>query len=377
LYRFYAGYLISLLFAAGSSFAVNSEIRYFWLVRDGLSTPEQVDSLLERASLSGANGVIVQVVGRGEAYYRSDVLPQANYSGFDDPLEYVIQKAGPLGLEVHAWVNAFLVWSGPSAPESPYHVLNAHPEWFIAHRSGRSSMSYSATEAEASGIVGATLSPAFPGVRGYVADIAREIALNYDVTGIHLDYIRYPNSAFGYSSGELEVYYLDTGLRPEDDSASWSRWRTEQVTATVTAVRAVLRSAAPELVLSCAVMADPGTALSEFSCDWRYWLETGLVDMVCPMAYTSDPARALELAAACTAENPSAVVYGIGVWNQTVDNALTGARAALQNGAGGICVFSLNSLPEGAEETLRSFWGYGSSPDHGVSPAMFNRVAVP
>ncbi len=96
--------------------AENAEYRYFWVVRNGLSTPGEIDELLNRAAEAGANGVLVQVVGRGEAYYSSDVLPPAEFSGFDDPLEYLIMKARPLGLEVHAWVNAFLVWSSPIAP---------------------------------------------------------------------------------------------------------------------------------------------------------------------------------------------------------------------------------------------------------------------
>ncbi len=91
----------------------------------------------------------VQVLGRGEAYYKSDFLPSADYSGFEDPLQYVIQKAGPMGLEVHAWINAFLVWSAPWEPESSDHVYHAHPEWFTAHANGRSSRSYTQEQAEA------------------------------------------------------------------------------------------------------------------------------------------------------------------------------------------------------------------------------------
>lgn len=353
-----------------------AECRYFWVVRDGLQTPQQVDELLERAYDSGANGVVVQVVGRGEAYYDSAILPPAGFSGFDDPLAYVIQKAGPMGLEVHAWVNAFLVWSSPEAPLSPEHVYNAHPEWFMAHSSGRSTRSYSKTEAEAAGLVGATLSPAYPGVRSFVASIAGEIAANYGVAGIHLDYIRYPNSSFGYAPGEIEQFFLETGIAPEDDPGEWSRWRTSQVSETVSAVRAVLRSSNPEALLSCAVMANPSTAASEFSCDWRYWLQEGLVDYVFPMAYTSDPGLAANLAQATTAEYPERVIYGIGVWNQTVENALLGAERALSLGARGVCVFSLNSLPEGGEEELRNAWGSGAMPSHGLSPAVFSRVVL-
>ncbi len=350
--------------------------RYFWVVRDGLSSPEEIDALLTRAHAAGANGIMVQVVGRGEAYYQSELLPPANFSGFDDPLLYVIQKAGPMGLEVHAWVNAFLVWSAPWEPESLDHVYHAHPEWFTAHSNGRNSRSYTQEQAEAAGLVGATLSPAYSGVRQYIKDITVEIAENYNIDGIHLDYIRYPNSSFGFSVAEKELFYLSTGFTPEENPEQWGIWRQEQVTETVAVVRASLRSADPGVLLSCAVMANPYSAASEFSCDWQSWLTSGLVDFVCPMAYTSNPAIALELAASTTSVFPEKVVYGIGVWNQTVSNALAGAQRALDLGAGGVCVFSLNSLPAGTEQTLRRGWGTGSA-EHGISPAYFNRVRVP
>ncbi|MCK5130630.1 MAG: family 10 glycosylhydrolase [Candidatus Sabulitectum sp.] len=369
-------FLFVLLFVAGAA-SGEENCRYFWVVRDGLGSPEQIDELLARAQTAGANGIMVQVVGRGEAYYRSDLLPPADFSGFEDPLQYVIQKAGPMGMEVHAWVNAYLVWSAPWEPESQDHVYHAHPEWFTAHSNGRSSRSYTHEQAEAAGLAGATLSPAYPGVREYITDIAVEIADNYNIRGIHLDYIRYPNSSFGYSRRELELFQLATGLYPEEDPEQWGIWRQQQVTETVATVRASLRSADPGVLLSCAVMANPYSAASEFSCDWQNWLTQGLVDFVCPMAYTSDPLRALELAAATTSVHPEKVVYGIGVWNQTVSNAIAGAQKALSLGAGGICVFSLNSLPAGGEQTLGRGWGTGSSPEHGISPAYFNRVRVP
>jgi uncharacterized lipoprotein YddW (UPF0748 family) len=346
-------------------------------VRDGLTTPSQIDRLLERAQNAGANGIIVQVVGRGEAYYQSEFLPSADYSDFDDPLKYIIQKAGPMGMEVHAWINAYLVWSAPWLPESPDHVYHSHPEWFTASRNGRSSRSYTREEAETVGLVGATLSPAYPGVREYISSIAVEIAENYNIDGVHLDYIRYPNSSFGYSAGEVELFQVATGLSPEEASEQWGIWRQQQVTETVATVRAALRSADPGVLLSCAVMANPYSAASEFSCDWQSWLNQGLVDFVCPMAYTSNRERALELASSTTSVCPEKVVYGIGVWNQTVGNSLTGALEAVSLGAGGICVFSLNSLPAGGEQVLKSAWGTQPSPAHGVSPAYFNTVRLP
>jgi uncharacterized lipoprotein YddW (UPF0748 family) len=359
--------------------------RYFWVVRDDLTDPESIDSLIERAAEAGANGLIVQVVGRAEAYYNSSILPPADFQEGFDPLAYLTARAKPRGLEVHAWVNAFLVWSESRAPSDTAHVWWACPDWFMSDRYGRSTREYSREECDAASIVGATLSPAVPEVREFLAAIAVEIALNYDVDGIHLDYIRYPNPSFGFEPAAVGAFFLKTGMDPMDLTRSqgvpeeleqlWADWRTEQVTLTVSTVREALRSESPGTLLSAAVMADPFEAPVQYSCDWRSWLQDGLVDFVCTMAYTSDITRATELAELGTGACAERVVHGIGVYNQSTEAALPAAAEALRRGAGGICVFSLSTLPQEDTWILRNFWGETGRPEHRIDASLFHRVA--
>ncbi len=359
--------------------------RYFWVVRDGLTSPEAIDALVENAAEAGANGLIVQVVGRAEAYYDSSILPLAVFHENFDPLEYIITKARPRGMEVHAWINAFLVWSAPQPPSDSTHVWHSNPDWFIADRYGRSSRDYSRTECEEKGLVGATLSPAVPEVREFIADIAVEIATEYNVDGIHLDYIRYPNPFFGFESSSVEAFYIKTGKKPldlfsrsrdaEELSELWSQWRISQVTMTVETVRSALRGESPQTLLSCAVMADPYEAAGHYSCDWRYWLSAGLVDFVCTMVYTTDAAKARELAILGTGTDPYRVVHGIGIYNQSISSALIGAQEALTRGGSGVCVFSLNSLSSDSTWMLRNFWGRTGHPEYPIDSAVFHRVS--
>ncbi|MFO8182539.1 MAG: family 10 glycosylhydrolase [Candidatus Aegiribacteria sp.] len=378
--------VLAILLAPNSLRAAESpESRFFWVVRDGLDTPGSIDSIVERAAEAGANGLMVQVVGRGEAYYGSSMLPPASFREGFDPLAYMVSRARPRGIEVHAWVNAFLVWSAESPPADSAHVWHSRPEWFMTDRYGRSTRDYSRFECESAGLVGATLSPALPEVREFLADVASEIAVNYEVDGIHLDYIRYPNPSFGFEPEAMGAFYLKTGLDPLDVfrrhqgtgavAEKWSDWKREMVTATVQTVRAVLRSDAPGVLLSAAVMADPMEAASHYASDWVYWLEAGLVDFVCPMAYTTSTARALELAGLVTTVRPERVVYGIGIYNQSIPGALAGAAEALSRGAGGVCVFSLNSLDPDSAWKLRNFWGETGSPDRPPAVSLFHRVS--
>ena len=71
----------------------DSGCRYLWVVRNDLTSRESIDVLLNRAEISGANGLIVQVMGRGEAYYISSIIPSADFDSDFDPLEYIIIQA--------------------------------------------------------------------------------------------------------------------------------------------------------------------------------------------------------------------------------------------------------------------------------------------
>ncbi len=379
--------LLALVFIAVEGTFAEDQVcysRYFWVVRDGLESPESIDLLVDRAAEAGANGIIVQVAGRAEAYYRSSILPAANFQDGFDPLAYTIATARPRGMEVHAWINAFLVWSAPYPPNDSTHIWYTHPQWFMADRYGRSTREYTRDECDRNGLVGATISPALPEVREFLADVASEIAMNYNVDGIHLDYIRYPNPSFGFESQSTGAFFLKTGLDPmdmfrrqhgNDELADmWSLWKIDQVTRTVETVRSVLRSEAPGVLLSCAVMADPHEARSHYSCDWRSWLETGLVDFVCTMAYTTNTQKARELAILGAAVCPEKVIHGIGIYNQSMSSAFTGASEALIRGCKGVCVFSLNSMSSGSTWMMRDFWGEQGSPDFPMDSAVFQRV---
>ena len=364
----------------------DSGCRYLWLVRDDLTSPSVIDSMLVLAREAGANGVIAQVVGRAEAYYPSEQLPEADFSEAFDPLAHLIARAAPMGLEVHAWVNAFLVWSAPWDPVSPAHVCNAFPEWFMSDANSRSTLSYTRDECDAAGLVGATLSPAAPEVREFIADVAEEIVRLYDVDGIHLDYIRYPNESFGFEDRARTLFFFETGVDPagihrlystpsQELLDSWGVWKETQVTNTVRTVRSRLDAVAPGVLLTCAVMADPFDAKSQYSCNWRQWLRDGDIDLAFTMAYTTSSSRAKELAVTGTNLYPDHLVHGIGIYNQPMSRALTGGREALSRGAAGICVFSLNSLRSDSAWVLRQFWNLSGSVEHAPNPALFYRAS--
>jgi uncharacterized lipoprotein YddW (UPF0748 family) len=54
------------------------EVRALWIVRTTLTSPEKIRQMVDAAAANGFNTLIVQIRGRGDAYYKSRVEPRAS-----------------------------------------------------------------------------------------------------------------------------------------------------------------------------------------------------------------------------------------------------------------------------------------------------------
>ncbi|MCA1595477.1 MAG: family 10 glycosylhydrolase, partial [Chloroflexi bacterium] len=187
-----------------------SEARAMWVVRYSLLSPEQVHAVVERAYRYHFNALMVQVRGRGDAYYGSSIEPRAegllSQPADFDPLAQMIREAHLHGIKVFAWFDSMLVWTGSRRPRSPRHVVNLHPEWIDARYDG---YAMSGTDYE-----GQFLNPGIPAVRQYTVRVCEDLVRQYDVDGIHLDYIRYPSPTLGYNGDCLAAFY--SSMHPND-----------------------------------------------------------------------------------------------------------------------------------------------------------------
>jgi uncharacterized lipoprotein YddW (UPF0748 family) len=79
--------------------------------------------------------------------------------------------------------------------------------------------------------------------------------------------------------------------------------------------------------------------------DWRGWLDQSLLDVLCPMAYTAEPAMFQKQVAAARAHAGSRPVWaGIGAYQLSPSQTLGHIAAARRLGAAGIILFSYESL---------------------------------
>jgi uncharacterized lipoprotein YddW (UPF0748 family) len=247
-----------------------------WVVRDKITTKSAIDDLMADATTRGIHDVVVQVRGRGDAYYASSLEPRAENVAEDfDALAHLVRAGAAVGVRVHAWGNVFFVWSSPRAalPKSPKHLVNRHPEWLLRPGGVKYLDPVGGSDWE-----GIYTDPKNPEAREHTLAVFTEIVSRYRVEGFHYDYVRYP-----------QVTYADS---PEDHTA---------VTKLVSEGATRLREARPGIVISAAVFPDPDIARDRVLQRWPEWARAGLIDLLCPMAYrreTNEVARLLKKARA-------------------------------------------------------------------------------
>ena len=161
---------------------------------------------------------------------------------------------------------------------------------------------------------------------------------------MHFDYLRYPNEDFDYSRDTLNAYRLSLG----SDQASPERWRqfrADRLTALMTELHKTVKAVRPSASISVAVAPDPAEAAAQRLQDWSRWLNDGLMDIVCPTAYTTDAAAfASQIAAAQGAAGLHPLWAGIGAYRLSPEQTLDNIQAARRLGVSGVILFSYDSL---------------------------------
>lgn len=356
-------------------------MRALWVTRGTLTSPESITRMVDAAQASGFNTLIVQVRGRGDAYYESDLEPRApalaGQPNFD-PLAWTIDQAHGKGLAVHAWVAVNLVSSATTLPAARTHVVYSHPEWLMVPRELASefrrldprSPEYLGrlarwSRGNSSTVEGLYTSPIHLEAAAHVAKVIGDLAARYPVDGIHLDYVRFPGSDFDYSRAAIDEFKrtiapdmtagerqaaaererVDPLAYPNLYPDRWDGFRRSRLTALVMRVRTAVKAARPEAIISAAVVPDAQDAFESRLQDWRAWVAQSLIDVLCPMAYSTDAEVFARQVTSARQYATGAVVWaGIGAYRLSAADTLQFIDTARRLGTGGIVLFSYDSL---------------------------------
>ncbi len=321
-----------------STQAATPQLRAFWVdaFHAGFKTPAQVQRLVSEAQSAGANALFVQVRRRADSYYRRTLEPIAAdlQSGYD-PLADLIARAHARDIEVHAWTVLLPAWMDNYNQPDRSHVWYRHgpsktgaENWFMLSDGGK------AGSCEGNSPCAYFLDPGHPAVRDYTVNVLRHLAQQYDLDGLHLDYVRYPSAHFGYNAESVKRFQRATGRRdkPAWDDAQWMQWRRDQVTSLVKRIYLELHAIEPQMTLSAATITwgpAPTTdfktsrAYSETLQDWAGWLRDGYIDLAIPMNYYREATHSTQFTdwVNFTRANKGRreVAIGLGAWLNTAD----------------------------------------------------------
>ncbi|MBR1538487.1 MAG: hypothetical protein IJ636_03175 [Bacteroidales bacterium] len=342
---------------------------YAWMSGKVDMPDEALENYFSRAAASGISGIFLECHGGYPA-----ILGDST-SFRDSAALLILRRAVPYakkyGLELHAWM-----WTTNRCEET---LLKAHPEWYEVNGLGESLADIEMYHRKHYRF----LCPNHEGVAEYLKDRVRELAEVEGLTGIHLDFIRYPDAILPYglhaSRGVVQdkVYpqwdccYCDqcraafkaqTGIDPlelEDPTAcqQWMQFRWDAMAALADGLLAEIRSCGK--VASAAVFATPEESRKLVRQDWVQFCSA---DALLPMIYYDAYAQPREWVETATREgveglaaagNKAAFYSGVpvprdGNFAQCIDLARSG-------GADGICFFSLEVFSRRPElwEVLR------------------------
>ena len=282
------------------------QFRAYWVdsFGPGLYSEAEIDRLVADTKAANMNAIIAQIVRRADCLCNRAKIPRTE-AEIDpvpfDPLETLIHKAHAEGLEVHAWLNTTIMWADDTPPEDPNHVFYSHgpsvrgyDNWVMLRRDGAKrggNLTY--------------FDPGHPAAADYMVNMFLSIVRNYDVDGINLDYVRYPeyisavnSPSWGYNAVALARFQAVTGRSdvPVPADPQWMAWRREQVTNIVRRVYVETSAIKPRVRVSADtitfgdIIEDPAgwtqtRAYRDVLQDWRGWMEEGILDLNIPMNY--------------------------------------------------------------------------------------------
>ena len=186
----------SSLFNFQSSLSPKREVRAVWLTTiGGLDWPhsyaqsptsitkqkKELQVILDQLKVAGINTVLFQTRIRGTVVYSSDYEPwdgclsgTPNKSPGYDALGFAIEECHKRGMEIQAWIVTIPM--GKWNQEGCKNLRNRYPS--LLKRIGEEGF----------------MDMENPQTAQYLANICGEITSKYDIDGIHLDYIRYPET---------------------------------------------------------------------------------------------------------------------------------------------------------------------------------------
>ena len=355
---------VALLFLINTNLVAQySDVRAMWIVRDHIVKSESIDKILDFAKKNNYNHLFVQVRGRGDAYYNSNLVPRTHLlqnTNFD-PLDYILKKSKEIGnIKIHAWMNVYYLWSSSKKPIQDGHLLLKHPDWLDTNNPDPMDVHQILKKMEKDKKIngeGFYLAPTHPEVDAHLQNIVTELLQNYRLDGIHFDYIRYHDKGWGmnptglkfflnYASGDMPgLPSLKVQSRP-----TFSEFKKSAITNFLKKSSVRIRAYRPKCIISAAVKPNIKSAHSVFAQEWDEWLSSGYIDWAVPMNYTGDNKifrqNIIAIKEVIPQEALKKIIMGVGIYNQKSKSSAQKIKIINKENLGGFSLFSYTVFNE-------------------------------
>ena len=119
------------------------------------------------------------------------------------------------------------------------HILHTNPDWIDQNNREVLNVDIEIQKKMMSnvGYEGLYLSPNHPKVNSYLLTIIRELIENYELDGIHFDYIRYHDSGYGKNPTAIAYYRkyhgfnaLSSSVPSKSEISEWNDYKRKSIT---------------------------------------------------------------------------------------------------------------------------------------------------
>ena len=257
------------------------------------------------------------------------------------------------GIEVHAWVQNFFIGTVEAQEQANMALAEHFPDWLM-DANGKNTYFYSASNTNF-----IFLNPYDKNVRTFLIDFYKEMLTNYDIDGIHLDYIRFPElnygkTDFGYNANIVSAWQIENNttvnpatLKSGKQYESWVKFRQDIINSFVKEVYDMVKATDPDVWLSAAVYPGIPTIKNDIFQDCQNWVKNGYMDELFSMSYGADNAYVSDNASKFVTLSGDKCFYstGISAFGETVSmNFALQMTEVRQTGADGVAIFSLANI---------------------------------
>ena len=289
----------------------DSELKGVW-IRPTCKTKEDVVYVVSKIADAGINNIFLETYYHGMTIFPSKTMEKYGFviqnPQFDnlDVLKTFIEEAHKRNIKVNAWFETFYV--GNKRPElNKKSILAVSPSWANLTKKSYDSEKPVQCTTEHNGYF---LDPSNPEVQTFLLQLACEMVYDYDLDGINMDYIRYPQSSIPRTAGSdlnawgytcyarnefKSIYGVDpVSISPTDNCwQAWNDYRRGKITNFVKRLSKICRS--NKVTLTAVIFPNKYSALENKHQDWEVWTCNDYIDGFTPLFLTCDPVTASEM----------------------------------------------------------------------------------